>query len=98
MLVEMFVQAASLKNSNQCQEENPTVFQERHTEIPMSSIASALHLKNMLEMSPGKEIPPTHYGPNMNKADERNVSTVDSMFTIFISWTLSDNLWKLFKN
>lgn len=42
----------------------------------------------MLETTPGKQIPPTHYGPNTEKADQHNVSTVELMFTTFINWTV----------
>lgn len=52
-----------------------------------------LAFKNMLETTPGKQIPPTCYGPNVYKADQYHVSTVALMFTTFINWTVSDSLF-----
>lgn len=59
----------------------------------MSSIASSLHLKICWKQPQGKQIPPTHYGPNIYKADQHNVSTVALMFTTFINWAVSDSLF-----
>lgn len=60
----------------------------------MSSIASCLHIKNMLETAPENQSPPASPGPRPAKADDQHkVSTVALMFTTFINQTVSDSLF-----
>lgn len=67
----------------------------RNTTLTNSNVKYCLiHAsKNMLKTAPGKQIPPTHYGPNIYKADQLNISTVALMFTTFRNWTVSDSLF-----
>lgn len=58
--------AASLKNCNQCQEKNPSTFQE----IPNVKYCLVLAFQSVLERTPEQQSPPARPGPRPAKADQ----------------------------